>query len=205
MNNVFAQKHGGKMAGQFQHQYRTPNIGEQLRDGVVKPIMSIVVIQGTQMVLSRMVDGVFRDRIGEKQEDLSNSYRDVSKITLGEYTHENKNGTIKSDEMPSHTSQTLQTSQMSQTSQENLPAVQIDDELKTALEHLERATENNTCTVCKPKLDDAKKYVENRTKEIIRAGKINKAMERLQLTGEIPQKPWRDLTKEEKNFIRERT
>ena len=194
------------MAERFQHQYRTPNIGEQLRDGVVRPIMSVVVIQGTQMVLSRMVDGVFRGRIGEKQEDLSNSYRDVSKITLGRYAHENakgntENSNIKSNEPPtSMLSNTLRTSNTLQSSS----AVQVDDELKTVLEHLERATENNTCAVCKPKLDDAKKYVEDRTKEIIRAGEINKAMERLQLTGEIAQKPWRELTKEEKNFIRER-
>ena len=181
---------------QYQHQHRTPNIGEQLRDGIVKPVMSIIIAQGTQLVMSKAVDGLFHDSIGPKKEALSEGYRDVDKIKPGGY--ENKwdvGGSDKSDKNSKNNNDDLQ---------EQPPVMQIDDELKTAIEHLERAKENNTCAVCKPKIEEAKRYVEDKTKEIIKAGEINKEMERLQLTGEIAQKPWKELSEEEKNFIRER-
>jgi N12 class adenine-specific DNA methylase len=86
--------------------------------------------------------------------------------------------------------------------EEKNPVLQANDDLKLAIEHLKRAKENNPCRVCKPRIEDAKKYVEDKTKEIIRAGEIDKKMKELQSTGELAKKPWRELTKEEKDFVR---
>jgi len=86
--------------------------------------------------------------------------------------------------------------------EEKNPVLQANDDLKSAIEYLKRAKENNPCGACRPKIEDAEKYVEDKTKEIIRAGEIYEKMEELQSTGAIPEKPWRELTEDEKERVR---
>jgi hypothetical protein len=152
-----------------------------LREGVVKPAMGVMITQGAQLAVVKIVDGIFRGRIDPKKKELSEKYKDVDKINVdGE----------------------VQDRQDHQRNQEKNPALQVNDDLKLAIELLKRAKETTLCRVCRPRIEDAKEYVEDKTKEIIRAGEIDKKMKELQSTGELAKKPWRELTEEEKDFVR---
>ena len=74
--------------------------------------------------------------------------------------------------------------------------------LQSAITSIKKAQESTTCSVCLPKIEDAGKYVEKKTKEIIKSGLIYEEMEKLQLAGEIPKKPWRELTQDQKSLVK---
>ena len=189
------------MAEQFQHQHqhRAPNIGEQLRDGLVKPVMGIVITQGTRLVLSKAVDGFFQGSIGAKKEELSERYRDVDKIKPGGYENEwDAGGNDKSDK----SDKSDKNGNKNDNPKRQDPVLRANDHLKDAIDSLEKAKKETMCSVCKPKIEEAERYVEDKTKEIIKAGEIYEKMEELQVAGIIAEKPWRELTKEEKTFVR---
>ena len=100
------------------------------------------------------------------------------------------------------TTSSVSAAEIKEMCEEKKPVLQANDDLKSAIEYLKKAKENNPCGVCKPKIEDAEKYVEEKTKEIIRAGEIYAKMEELQSTGVIAEKPWRELTEDEKDRVR---